>query len=471
MAAAALAAVLVAGSMAAAYISRDQVKALKTEKARTVEASLDAQRRAVDAYIAQADAGRFSHRPGQRFATLEAVAEAGRLLDKLGPDDPAAFRRDVLRDLAIAALALPDIRPSRIAAAAPEGATGHFEIDPAFGRFVAVDHAGRCTLHRMSDGAVLARFDNAGPSPRAWPTFAPDGRSLAIVYEDGRLRLWRVDGAEPSLAADEPEGSANTRSLNFRGDGAEVLFSTAAGGLAVLDVKTGRKRLLPREPGNAYAAAYRPDGRGLVAVIDEGGTRTAKVRTLDDPTPIATLDVPTLIGHAAWSPDGRRIALAGADSRIYLWEPGRPGAKPLILSGLNNEGLTIGFNHRGDLLASNGWEGVLRLWDPRNGRQLLSVQSDAYPRFSADDRHLGLCRSGRSLQTFEVASGARCARCRGTRRPIGCCKSCPSTPTGASWSRGRGDARSSGIRSASSCSPTWRISAGPACSSRPTARC
>ena len=63
------------------------------------------------------------------------------------------------------------------------------------------------------------------------------------------------------------------------------------------------------------------------------------------------------------------------------------------------------FNHRGDLLATQSDEGMLRLWDPRTGRQLLGVQTDADPRFGADDRHLGIGSGGQGFQMFEVASG------------------------------------------------------------------
>ncbi len=65
----------------------------------------------------------------------------------------------------------------------------------------------------------------------------------------------------------------------------------------------------------------------------------------------------------------------------------------------------LAFNHRGDLLASQGWEGVLRLWDPRTGQPLLSVQTDAFPRFSADDRFVGIGQTGRALHAFEVEAG------------------------------------------------------------------
>ena len=44
------------------------------------------------------------------------------------------------------------------------------------------------------------------------------------------------------------------------------------------------------------------------------------------------------------------------------------------------------FHPAGTLLACNGWEGRLRLWDPVLGRLVLSLTSDSLPDFSQDGR-------------------------------------------------------------------------------------
>jgi WD40 repeat protein len=158
--------------------------------------------------------------------------------------------------------------------------------------------------------------------------------------------------------------------------------------------------------GRVWRVAFLPDGRRVAVVVERGGKMVAEIRETDDPGPTASIDVPAQISHIACSPDGRYVALAG-HAQLYVWEHARPGSKLRVLSGQDlGDGLMVAFNHRGDLLVSVGWDGLLRLWDPRTGRQLMNLPILAsYPRFSADDRFLGCGRSGQSLQTFEVAAG------------------------------------------------------------------
>ncbi len=86
--------------------------ALLIERGRSEATALDAKWRAVDAYTAQARAGKFSRRPGQRFESLDAVGQAMKLLDGLPQGPETTSRRDSLRDLAIACMALPDLKPA-----------------------------------------------------------------------------------------------------------------------------------------------------------------------------------------------------------------------------------------------------------------------------------------------------------------------------------------------------------------------
>src|SRR5262249_23024361 len=76
----------------------------------TRQAQQEAERRLYRSLVAQARASRLSRRVGQRFDSLQALAEAARTARQLGMPE-AAFRE--LRNEAIACLTLPDLRVAR----------------------------------------------------------------------------------------------------------------------------------------------------------------------------------------------------------------------------------------------------------------------------------------------------------------------------------------------------------------------
>jgi eukaryotic-like serine/threonine-protein kinase len=416
VAAAVLTTVLTFGSLWVSLFYKNQVERLKTTQGLADEATLEARRRAVDAYIAQADGGRFSHRSGQRFKSLEAVREASLLLDGLGNGPAEAKSREALRDLALAELALPDLQVARTIGKCP--AKTHFVgIAPTFDRFVTSDDKGECAVYRVDTGAEVFHFPNTGPTQARAGLFDPLGRRLALLSGDRSFQLWRIDGPTPSLVVEERAGAAYGWTANFLDDGSALVYLTPDGHPVMIDTESGRKRVLKAGKGETYQLAFHPDGRRLVVVSRSSGQSVAEVRALDDPTPMASLPLPASASCVVWSPDGHRVAIACENHHIYLWDTKRREASPLVLSGLVQYGVTVAFNHRGDLLASNGLEAKLRLWDSRTGRQLLSVQTNALPRFSPDDRYLGIDRVGQSIRTFEVASGRELRRIPGDPNP------------------------------------------------------
>src|SRR5262249_51533747 len=104
-----------------------------------------------------------------------------------------------------------------------------------------------------------------------------------------------------------------------------------------------------------------------------------------------------------WHPDGTTLAAACDDLRIYLWD--LPTRKAIAaLAGHTSAGMRVVYSPAGDLLASTGWEGTLRLWDPRTAAQLFSMPNGMPDlRFSPDGRRLAANRRGQSLGIVEVA--------------------------------------------------------------------
>ncbi len=91
------------------------------------------------------------------------------------------------------------------------------------------------------------------------------------------------------------------------------------------------------------------------------------------------------------------------------------------LEGHHRNGMTVVFNHAGDVLMSNDWNKSLRLWDVATGRQLLATPSGVQPfgpeSFSADDRLLAAEVDHAQVRLLRVAVGRELRILRGSRAP------------------------------------------------------
>jgi eukaryotic-like serine/threonine-protein kinase len=78
--------------------------------------------------------------------------------------------------------------------------------------------------------------------------------------------------------------------------------------------------------------------------------------------------------HATFSPDGKTLATAGKDGTVRLWDP-QNGTNRVTLLGHTDEVNWVSFSPDGRILATTGNDRTVRLWDAATG-QLKSILSN-----------------------------------------------------------------------------------------------
>jgi len=363
IAGAALTAILAIVSTVAAFIYRDRNERVVLDNQRIQRAQGETREQLFKALHAQARAGRFSHQMGQRFDSLEALARAAAIGQelKLPPD-----RFDPLRDEAIACLALPDLQETgRVIHRPPDVISTAF--DSTMTRYALRFRDGTIQVRRVADDGEIARFQAQGDRNFDVFVFSPDGRYLATTHFPGlALTVWNIDWG--TVAVSDP---GSVIRATFSPDSRWVACGHWDGEVLIHDLATGRASRRWPESGPVHFLAYCPVG-ARIAVADNGPKNPA-CRIRDSETGRLVRSIPlTSPGPVAWSPDGTTLATVNDGNKLSLWDAAT-GIRKATLDGSTNDIINIGFYPAGALLASNGWESRLRLWDVVLGRPALSL--------------------------------------------------------------------------------------------------
>jgi WD40 repeat protein/DNA-binding SARP family transcriptional activator len=227
------------------------------------------------------------------------------------------------------------------------------------------------------NGVIDVRDAETGASVHSWRghdadvsdvIYSPDGTSLLTAGDDGALRLW--DPATGELRAEYVEGGTDEApqvlGASFSPDGrhvAGVWVSDDRDVLRVLDADTAEVTVEVEDIGTpleSYRTAFSPEGdeiaigswdRGRVEVYDTitGERRRALAAGPDT--------------GAAWSPDGKLIAATGAgDAAVYVFDADS-GALRFTLTGHAAGVRHIDWSHDARRLASAGGDGTVRIWE------------------------------------------------------------------------------------------------------------
>jgi serine/threonine protein kinase/WD40 repeat protein len=356
----------------------NQARALSAERGRSDRAAEDARWRAVDAYTAQAQAGRFSRRPGQRFDSLEAVNQAVKLLDGLPPGPEIATRRESLRDLAIACMALRDLKATGQVIRQPPGVIMS-TFDPKITRYALIFRDGTISVRRVADDHEIASLPGHSDRELWMFGFSPDGRYLAISQSSSiGLTVWDVGERRIAVAIQR----AFFRAATFSPDSRRIVLHSD-GQLLDYDLAAGKP--LRRLPGHGDGMAFRPDGAQLAVVDNQSMPPACRILDWNTGRLVRGSSLRIIAEDVAWNADGTTLAICCRDAKIDLLDAAtlfRRGALEVHYNG----GLSAVFDPTGTLLASNGWENHLRLWDPILGRPIMELASARFAQISEDGR-------------------------------------------------------------------------------------
>lgn len=252
---------------------------------------------------------------------------------------------------------------------------------------MAVSADGGRVVSAGRDG-MLQVWDNTGriltqcgqPGGPAWldADISQDGTRLVAIRESD-------DGTAPDLYI-SPVGGAcrlvrlsghfgDVGSASFDASGRRILsFGNNDNTARIWDAALGTLLATLTHPDEVLSAAFSPDGREIAVAIADGSvyrwTPFGRLlgRPLELPAPERPGQPPALATSARHAPDGRSIAVASSTGAIYVWKlrPGqeKPESGPVLLPGnATGAALYVGFSPDGQRLLSYGSDDTLRVWE------------------------------------------------------------------------------------------------------------
>ena len=215
------------------------------------------------------------------------------------------------------------------------------------------------------------------------------GSRLAFAGDDGIIRIW--DGAtRHELRAIEAAHDERKiipqfgliRSLAWNPDGTRLASAGLDGAIRGWDVATSREVFaLPAHHRGVWCVAWSPDGTSLAAGSQDGtiriagdleGTPTVRFFQAHE-NPNGNAAKREGVRAVAWSPQGDRLASAGWDKLVKIWDPAR-GAELIRMEGHKYQVMGVSWSPDGQRLASASGDFLVMTWDAATGQRLQTMR-------------------------------------------------------------------------------------------------
>ena len=243
-------------------------------------------------------------------------------------------------------------------------------------------------------------------------TLSPDGKRIALPRRD-EIRLYDTTTGE-MVQRIHHKGIPGW-SIAFAPDGKSIALNDLSDTIFLYDTATGKLIRELKRPGDArMQVVFSPDGRFLVSMPQRPPAEKGEVSiwSVKDGKEVHRWTHPFSLGmSAAFSPDGKRVAIGDSRWGLVLWDV-ETGKEVRRLSPPGGAA-QIAFSPDGKVLATSSPAGAIRLWDAATGKLFSAPEPDvdSFPflRFSSDGKRVfsggGVClvwdaATGRELKRF-----------------------------------------------------------------------
>ena len=250
------------------------------------------------------------------------------------------------------------------------------------GRWIASGSWDRTICLWDAASGYLARKLSGFGAPLGALAFTPDGSRLVSWSEDATIRFWdTTTGAEiaPSVVH-RSMGAAGLGISPGSHSGWQASRCAEPGGVRFWNLETHQEMAFVRlSIEGIRVIALSPDGRRLAAGGDE--SKIVIAESTSGKLLTALTGFTGRIQSVAFSPDGRYVLAAGQDAILRLWDAAN-GQLVRTFAGHGLEVLSAIFHPDGTRIASGGHDRSIRIWDTFTGEEMVRLPGHTWYVFS-----------------------------------------------------------------------------------------